>query len=86
MSELKPKTKDIINDLMYIAKFPENCNAPYICRIAAERLAKLENDLLEAESVIEQCEEAFYDRCHDDYAEAAIEAWNNRRVGEGEKG
>ena len=79
--ELKPTTANIIGDLMYIAKFPQNCNAPYICRIAAERLAKLESELTAAESVIEQCEEAFYDRCHDDYAEAAIEAWN-RRVGE----
>lgn len=78
MLDLKPTTKNIIGDLMYIAKFPENCNAPYICRIAAERLAKLESELAAAESVIEQCEEAFYDRCHDDYAEAAIEAWNRR--------
>lgn len=78
MAELKPTTKNIIGDLMYIAKFPENCNAPYICRIAAERLAKLESELEAAERVIEECEEAFYDRCHDDYAEAAIEAWNRR--------
>ena len=78
MSDLKPTTKSLIGDLMYISKFPENCNAPYICRIAAERLAKLEDELAAAENVIEQCEEAFYDRCHDDYAEAAIEAWNRR--------
>ena len=78
MSDLKPTTKNLIDDLMYISKFPKNCNAPYICRIAAERLAKLEDELAAAESVIEQCEEAFYDRCHDDYAEAAIEAWNGR--------
>ena len=78
MAEMKPSTKDIIQDLRYIAKFPENCNAPYICRIAAERLAKLESDLEAAESVIAECEEAFYDRCHDDYAEAAIDEWNRR--------
>lgn len=82
MAKLKPTTKSIIGDLMYIAKFPENCNAPYICRIAAERLAKLEGDLEAAEQVISECEEAFYDRCHDDYAEAAIEAWNRRSDGE----
>lgn len=76
--ELKPTTASIIKDLMYIAKFPENLNAPYICRIAAERLAKLEAELIAAEGVIEECEEAFCDRCHDDYAEAAIEAWNRR--------
>lgn len=83
MAELKPKTTSIIEDLMYIAKFPQNCNAPYICRIAAERLAVLEGELVAAESVIEACEEAFYDRCHDDYAEAAIEVWN-RRATDGE--
>ena len=78
MAELKPTTKSIIEDLLYIERFPKNYSASYICRIAAERLAKLESDLTAAENVIEQCEEAFADRCHDDYAEEAIEAWNRR--------
>ena len=81
MAESKPTTKNIIGDLLYIAKFPQNCNAPYICRIAAERLEELSKELEAAENVINECEEAFYDRCHDDYAEQAIEAWN-RRTGE----
>ena len=40
---MEPTNKDLINDLSYIAKFPENCNAPYICRLAAERLAYYED-------------------------------------------
>ncbi len=73
-----PTSKGIINDLMYISKFPGNCNAPHICRIAAEHIALLIKELEAAEYVIEQCEDAFYDRCFDDYAEAAIEEWRAR--------
>lgn len=47
---------------------------------AAERIEWLERELEEAEQVINECEEAFSDRCHDDYAEAAISEWNKREA------
>lgn len=34
-------TDSLIKDLLYISKYPENCNAPYICRIASEHMSQL---------------------------------------------
>lgn len=42
MSEKRITTESIVNDLRVIAKYPQNVNAPYICRLAAERLEELE--------------------------------------------
>ena len=38
-------TDSIIEDLMYIARYPQNYNAPHICRLAADRLKRLEHEL-----------------------------------------
>ena len=43
MSTTKNETtiNDLINDLQFIARYPENSNTSYICRLAAEKLAEL---------------------------------------------
>ena len=59
--------------------------AAMIIDMLIDRVLELESELDQAERVIWECEEAFSDRCHDDYAEAAIDAWN-RRVGGNDNG
>ena len=45
MGEKRITTESIVNDLRVIAKYPQNVNAPYICRLAAERLEELEAEV-----------------------------------------
>ena len=70
------EVKDILHDLEIISRYPGNMNASFICRKAAECIKALAEYLENAEKTICACEEAFYDRCHDDYAEQAIDEWN----------
>lgn len=56
MSEKRITTESIVNDLRVIAKYPQNVNAPYICRLAAERLEELDNKCAEFAGILPACE------------------------------
>ncbi len=56
MSEKRITTESIVNDLRVIAKYPQNVNAPYICRLAAERLEELDDKCAEFAGILPACE------------------------------
>ena len=49
-------TAELIEDLQFIARFPANVNAPFICRMAAERLETLYNERMAAADEIDRVE------------------------------
>ena len=49
-------TAELIEDLKFIAKFPANGNAPFICRMAAERLETLYNERMAAADELDRVE------------------------------
>lgn len=62
----------IVHDL---ADYEDTGLTPERCAELSRELESTKQQLKAANECIAVCAEAFSDRCHDDYAEAAIEKW-----------